>query len=192
MGISLSNAWNKLFGNKEYRILMIGLDNAGKTTILYKLKLGEFLNTIPTIGFNVETVEYKKISFTIFDIGGQDRIRALWRHYYYNTDAVIFVIDSSDAERLDGNENKENTNTVEHELSLMLNSDELKDSVFLFLANKQDRSSSLKISEIVDHLKLYNLKNRQWFIQGTNALTGDGIYEGLDWLSKTLDKKSKK
>jgi small GTP-binding protein len=192
MGISLSNAWNKLFGNKQYRILMIGLDNAGKTTILYKLKLGEFLNTIPTIGFNVETVEYKKISFTIFDIGGQDRIRALWRHYYYNTDAVIFVIDSSDAERLDGNENKENTNTVEHELSLMLNSDELKESVFLFLANKQDRSSSLKISEIVDHLKLYNLKNRQWFIQGTNALTGDGIYEGLDWLSKTLDKKSKK
>jgi small GTP-binding protein len=191
MGISLSNAWNKLFGNKEYRILMIGLDNAGKTTILYKLKLGEFLTTIPTIGFNVETVEYKKISFTIFDIGGQDRIRALWKHYYYNTDAIIFVIDSSDPDRLDNKENKETTNTVDHELSLMLQSDELKNAVFLFLANKQDLTSSVKIHEIVDRLKLYNLKNREWFIQGTNALTGDGIYEGLDWLSKTLDKVKK-
>jgi len=191
MGLSISNAWNKLFGNKEYRILLIGLDNAGKTTILYKLKLGETLTTIPTIGFNVETIEYKKISFTMFDIGGQDRIRALWKHYFYGTDAVIFVIDSSDKDRLDNPDNKENTNTVEHELSLLLSADELRNAVFLFLANKQDRSGALKISEIVDRLKLYNSKTRQWFIQGTSALSGDGIYEGLDWLSKTLDKIKK-
>jgi ADP-ribosylation factor protein 1 len=188
MGNAIANAWSKLFGNKAYRILLIGLDNAGKTTVLYRLKLGETLTTIPTIGFNVETVEYKNISFTMFDVGGQDRIRALWKHYYYNTDAIIFVIDSSDHDRLT---HKENTDTVEHELALLLSADELKNTIFLFLANKQDRVNALKITDIVNRLKLYNLKNRQWFVQGTNALNGDGIYEGLDWMTKTLEKIKK-
>src|SRR6185436_9240917 len=74
-----------LFGKKESRILMVGLDAAGKTTILYKLKLGEVVTTIPTLGFNVETVQYKKINFTVWDVGGQDKIRPLWRHYFQNT-----------------------------------------------------------------------------------------------------------
>lgn len=82
---SLVSAFAKLFGKKEMRILMVGLDAAGKTTILYKLKLGEIVTTIPTIGFNVETVEYKNISFTVWDVGGQDKIRPLWRHYFQNT-----------------------------------------------------------------------------------------------------------
>lgn len=104
-----------LFGKKEMRILMVGLDAAGKTTILYKLKLGEIVTTIPTIGntfiqydkemhlnlylfpgFNVETVEYKNISFTVWDVGGQDKIRPLWRHYFQNTQGLIFVVDSND------------------------------------------------------------------------------------------------
>ena len=71
-----------LFGKQEAGVLMIGLDAAGKTTILYKLKLGEIVTTIPTIGFNVETLEYKNLSFTVFDVGGQDKIRPLWKHYY--------------------------------------------------------------------------------------------------------------
>lgn len=68
----------------------VGLDAAGKTTILYKLKLGEVVTTIPTIGFNVETVEYKNISFTVWDVGGQDKIRPLWRHYYTNTQVTFY------------------------------------------------------------------------------------------------------
>merc|ERR1712195_452377 len=80
-----------LVGKKDCRILMVGLDAAGKTTILYKLKLGEVVTTIPTIGFNVETVEYKNIAFTVWDVGGQDKIRPLWRHYYTNTEGIIFV-----------------------------------------------------------------------------------------------------
>lgn len=78
----------------------MGLDAAGKTTILYKLKLGEVVTTIPTIGFNVETVEYKNICFTVWDIGGQDKIRPLWRHYLQNTHGLIFVVDSNDRERI--------------------------------------------------------------------------------------------
>lgn len=75
---------------------MLGLDGAGKTTILFKLKIGEVVSSIPTIGFNVETVEYKNIKFTVWDVGGQDSIRAMWKHYYQNADALIYVVDSSD------------------------------------------------------------------------------------------------
>ena len=80
---------------------MIGLDNAGKTTVLYKLKLGEVLTTLPTIGFNVETVEYKNISFTVWDVGGQTKIRHLWQHYFQDTQGLIYVVDSNDPSRID-------------------------------------------------------------------------------------------
>merc|ERR1711959_453887 len=93
--------FDKWFGKKEMRILMLGLDAAGKTTILYKLKLGEVVASVPTIGFNMESVEYKKTKLSVWDIGGQHKIRALWRHYYENTDALIYVVDSSDTERIE-------------------------------------------------------------------------------------------
>merc|ERR1712059_227832 len=102
---------------KEMRILMVGLDAAGKTTILYKLKLGEVVTTIPTIGFNVETVEYKNINFTVWDIGGQDKIRKLWRYYYQGTDGAIFVVDSSDRDRIED---------AREELFKMLNEEEMR------------------------------------------------------------------
>lgn len=87
------------FGTKESRIVLIGLDGAGKTTMLYKIKLGETASTVPTIGFNVEKVKYKNVEFTLWDIGGQTKIRNLWKFYYDNTDAIIYMVDSSDAER---------------------------------------------------------------------------------------------
>lgn len=89
-----------------FSLFSVGLDAAGKTTILYKLKLGEIVTTIPTIGFNVETVEYKNISFTVWDVGGQDKIRPLWRHYYQNTQGLIFVVDSNDRDRVVEAENE--------------------------------------------------------------------------------------
>jgi Arf/Sar family protein len=119
MGKTLSKLWDKFSQCKESRILMLGLDAAGKTTILYKFKLGEVVSTIPTIGFNVETVRYKNIVFNMWDIGGQEKIRPLWRHYYQNTDAIIFVVDSCDKERMfDSNRYKCN---VKYELQQLLN-----------------------------------------------------------------------
>merc|ERR1711972_243447 len=100
MGLLMSKVWARIVSKTEMRILMGGLDAAGKTTLLYKLHLGEVVTTIPTIGFNVEEVEYKNIRFTVWDIGGQDRIRRLWRHYYAGTHGVIFVIDSNDRDRI--------------------------------------------------------------------------------------------
>merc|ERR1712031_102698 len=101
MGSLFSKVWEKFVGTQKMRILMVGLDAAGKTTILYKMKLGEVVNTIPTIGFNVETVEYKNISFNVWDVGGQDKIRLLWRHYYEDSNGIIFVVDSNDVARID-------------------------------------------------------------------------------------------
>ena len=100
MGNVFASLFKGLFGKKEMRILMVGLDAAGKTTILYKLKLDEIVTAIPTFGNNVETLEHKNICFTVWDVGGQDKIRPLWRHYFQNTQGLIFVVDSNDRERI--------------------------------------------------------------------------------------------
>ena len=173
---------------------MVGLDAAGKTTILYKLKLGEVVTTIPTIGFNVETVEYKNISFTVWDVGGQDKIRPLWRHYYQNTQGIIFVVDSNDRERIgkaDTSGDHAEQHTAREELHHMLAEDELREAVLLVLANKQDLPNAMSVSEVTSSLGLNQIRNRQWYIQATCATTGDGLYEGLDWLSQTLNNKGK-
>lgn len=162
---------------------MVGLDAAGKTTILYKLKLGEVVTTIPTIGFNVETVEYKNISFTVWDVGGQDKIRPLWRHYYQNTQGIIFVVDSNDRERISSDSDEQ---SAASELSRMLQEDELREAIVLVFANKQDLPNAMSVSEVTEKLGLSRLRNRQWYIQGTCATTGEGLYEGLDWLSGKL------
>jgi len=159
---------------------MVGLDAAGKTTILYKLKLGEIVTTIPTIGFNVETVEYKNISFTVWDVGGQDKIRPLWRHYFQNTQGLIFVVDSNDRER---------AQEAKEELNRMLSEDELREAVLLVFANKQDLPNAMNAAELTDKLALHTIKSRSWYIQATCATSGDGLYEGLDWLSNELKKK---
>lgn len=179
MGLTISSVLNRLFGKKQMRILMVGLDAAGKTTILYKLKLGEIVTTIPTIGFNVETVEYKNICFTVWDVGGQDKIRPLWRHYFQNTQGLIFVVDSNDRERV---------GEAERELHNMLNEDELRDAVVLVFANKQDLPNAMSAAELTEKLRLNSLHNRSWYIQATCATQGNGLYEGLDWLSKELEK----
>merc|ERR1712038_1188376 len=182
-------ALSKFYGQKEYRILMVGLDAAGKSTILYKLKLGEIIPCLPTIGFNVETVEYKNIKFTMFDVGGQDKIRPLWRHYYKDTDAVIFVVDSNDRERIDNESGMYESMPASEELHSMLQDDELRNAVLLVLANKQDLPNAMSVNEGSDRLSLNSLRNRTWKIQGSCATSGDGIYQGLDWLSETLGKQ---
>ena len=117
----LMSYFRGFFGSKEMRILILGLDGAGKTTLLYRLQVcllflkftnfwinfwriffqvGEVVTTIPTIGFNVEQVTYKNLKFQVWDLGGQTSIRPYWRCYYSNTDAVIYVVDSADRDRI--------------------------------------------------------------------------------------------
>jgi len=182
MGLVFTKLWERMVGNQEMRILMVGLDAAGKTTVLYKLKLGEVVTTIPTIGFNVETVEYKNITFTVWDVGGQSKIRPLWRHYYQGTNGVIFVVDSSDRDRVED---------AREELARLLSADEMRDAALLVFANKQDLPQAMPAAEITEKLGLNTVRNRQWFIQSACATTGDGLYEGLDWLSRTVSGKKK-
>lgn len=177
MGVVFSSILARLFGPREMRILILGLDNAGKTTILYRLQLDEVVETIPTIGFNVETVQYKNIRFQVWDLGGQTSIRPFWRCYYPNTNAIIFVVDSSDKERI---------TDAKHELHLMLEEEELKGVVLLVFANKQDLPGSLGISEVSEALGLTVIRNRQWTVIQSSALKGVGITEGLDWLVTAL------
>ena len=142
-------------------------------------KRGILQFAIPTIGFNVEQVDYKNISFTVWDVGGQDKIRPLWRHYYQNTEGLIFVVDSNDKDRIDA---------AREELQKMLQEDELKDSVVLVFANKQDLPNAMSAPEVTEKLGLHNLRMRKWYIQAACATTGDGLYEGLEWLKDTLNK----
>jgi len=175
--------------NIKARLLMLGLDAAGKTTIIYKLRLGEVITTIPTIGFNVENVESGNINITAWDVGGPDKIRPLWRHYYQNTNIFVFVIDSNDKERL---------YEAANELSKALDEDELKDAVVLIIANKQDLPNAMTPYQMAVELGLRRgknstcvdisdlLENRYWCIQPCCAITGDGLYEAFDWACQAL------
>lgn len=137
----------------------------------------QVVTTIPTIGFNVETVSYKNIVFTCWDVGGKDKIRPLYRHYFQNTQALIMVVDANDHERIPD---------AREELHRMLNEVELKDVVLLVLLHKQDLPNAMGNAEACEKLKLHDLRNFRWYIQATSAVTGDGLYEGLDWLSNAV------
>lgn len=189
MGQSLSSSvlgfFKRRFGKEEVRILIQGLDAAGKTTMLYMLKLGEVVTTIPTIGFNVETIDYKNITFTAWDVGGRDKMRPLFRHYYPNTNALIFVIDSNDKERLP---------EIKEEIDRTLLEDELRDTIVLFIANKQDLPNALTKDEIAERLELNKIRGHDWYITEGSATAGGtlGYYEGLEWLSDQLTKQKVK
>jgi len=180
-GISLSSNSKLLslfFTSKEFKILIVGLDNAGKTTTLYKLLYDEVVETKPTIGSNVEEIQYKNIKFVMWDIGGQESLRASWSNYYSGTTAVIFVIDSTDRDRLP---------ISKAELEEMLLNDNLKDCLLLVYANKNDLKGSMSSVEISEFLGLSDVKNHPWHIQSCCALTGEGLLDGIEWISQHVD-----
>lgn len=159
------------------KVLMLGLTDAGKTTIVYKFKLNETIGTKPTINHNMETLEYGSLSITLWDIGGQSPIRPWWRHYFAATDAVIYVVDSSDLESLD---------TSRVELHKAVNDPLLENCPVLIFVNKQDRPNALTPAQVTERLELAKLSNRKWYVQGCEAITGTGLYEGLEWVASTL------
>ena len=177
---AFAKIYDRVFGfSRPTRILLLGLDAAGKTSVLYKLKLDELVTTIPTIGFNVEELNYKNLSMTMWDVGGQDKIRRLWSHYYENSDAIVYVVDSNDRDRL---------SEARDELHKMLDEDQLRNASLLVLCNKQDLPSAMSPSAVSEGLGLRALR-RDWYLQACSAVSGDGIFEGLDWLSQSLKKK---
>ena len=125
----------------------------------------------------MEKVQYKNVVFTVWDVGGQEKLRPLWRHYFNNTDALIFVVDSLDRDRIQ---------RAKDEFNSIINDPFMKNSAILVFANKQDMRGALTAAEIAEGLGLSELRGRRWHCQSAVATQGLGLYEGLDWLSGTL------
>eukprot|EP01065_Artemidia_motanka_P018685 TRINITY_DN22020_c0_g1_i1.p1 TRINITY_DN22020_c0_g1~~TRINITY_DN22020_c0_g1_i1.p1 ORF type:complete len:234 (+),score=71.03 TRINITY_DN22020_c0_g1_i1:80-781(+) len=177
--------WSRVmswFGGEECRVLILGLDYAGKTTLLYRLKLGEPVETSPTLGFNMETLRYKNVAFQVWDLGGQTTLRPLWRCYFTESDAIIWVIDAVDKQRLA---------LSRAELFSLLDEDELRHVPLCVLANKSDLACAMPVEEIVQAWDLAGVVDRPWTVRPCSAKTGDGVWEALDWLANTLQHKQR-
>ena len=153
------------------------MQNAGKTTILYRLSLGQLVKTTPTIGSNVEELTYNNVKFQAWDLGGQESTRTVWDVYYMNTDAVVFVIDSQDDEFFE--ESKA-------EFHKLLKNSNLKNAILLIFANKQDLPGAKPVNQIIEDYELNTIKNHMWFIQPCSAVKGEGLINGIKWLSEQL------
>ncbi|XP_006757440.2 PREDICTED: ADP-ribosylation factor-like protein 5A isoform X1 [Myotis davidii] len=161
----------------EHKVIIVGLDNAGKTTILYQFSMNEVVHTSPTIGSNVEEIVINNTRFLMWDIGGQESLRSSWNTYYTNTEFVIVVVDSTDRERI---------SVTREELYKMLAHEDLRKAGLLIFANKQDVKECMTVAEISQFLKLTSIKDHQWHIQACCALTGEGLCQGLEWMMSRL------
>ncbi|XP_063985820.1 E3 ubiquitin-protein ligase TRIM23-like isoform X2 [Diachasmimorpha longicaudata] len=164
----------------DVRVVILGLDGSGKTSILSSMKGIPLTNpTTPTMGFNVESLEYENLAITLWDVGGFNRFRPLWKHYYHNAQAVIFVVDASDRSRFE---------ETQEELSKIVNERQLKDALILIYANKQDVDGCASVEELTDILSLQKLCcGRTWHIQGSSPLTDASTStHGLQWLTQQL------
>ena len=158
---------------REMRILILGLDNAGKTTIVKKFN-GEDINKIsPTLGFQIKTLYFEGYKLSIWDVGGQVSIRTYWRNFFEQTDGLIWVIDSSDRSRLE---------MCKNELHDLLKQEKLAGATLLIFYNKSDIEGSMTLEQIKEFLDLERIHSRHWAILPSSALSGSGLYQGMKWL----------
>ena len=161
----------------NFKIIILGMQNAGKTTILYRLSLGQLVKTTPTIGSNVEELTYNNVKFQAWDLGGQESTRSVWDVYYMNTDAIVYVIDSIDDEYY------EESKIQFHK---MLNNPALKNATILIFANKQDLPGAKTVNKLIEDYEFDKIKSHIWHIQSCSALKGEGLVTGIKWLSEQL------
>ena len=178
MGLFVSklNQIYQNWGSQIARILILGLDGAGKTSILYKLKRGqEIITKLRPIGFNVESIEVGHgFTLNVWDIGGNVFFRhGLYQHYFQNADGIIYVVDSNDKQRL---------NESYDELYNLITNATLRKVPVLFFVNKQDLPNSLSVSEVTEKMRMHSLRDRAWHVKGCSAATGEGLMEGMNKL----------
>jgi ADP-ribosylation factor-like protein 3 len=166
---------------KEARILILGLDNAGKTSILKKLSDEDINHIMPTQGFNMKSLTQEGFKLNVWDIGGQRAIRPYWRHYFENADVLVYVVDSADKRRLE---------EAGIELDQLLEEEKLAGVPLLVYANKQDLVSAVPAAGIADSMNLTALRDRRWHVQQCSAKTGNGLQEGMDWLMQNVQKST--
>ncbi|KAF8826320.1 hypothetical protein HHX47_DHR5000223 [Lentinula edodes] len=186
---------------KEMRILFLGLDNAGKTTILKKLNGEDIMNTSPTLGFNIKTFVHGKYTLNIWDVGGQRTLRPYWRNYFEQTDALVWVVDSGDRMRMSDCRDELNSLLLEdvgppygphlfssHDV-LSLSLQRLAGASLLVFANKWDLQGSMNDSQIRDALDLSSIKSHHWKILSCSAVTGENLVDGLNWVVDDVAKR---
>ena len=164
-------------GRNNFKIIILGMQNAGKTTILYRLSLGQLVKTTPTIGSNMEELIYNNVKFQAWDLGGQESTRSVWDVYYMNTDAVVYVVDSQDDEYFEESKSQ---------FYKLLANPALKNSTILIFANKQDLPEAKDANKIINDYEFYKIKDHVWHIQPCSALKGEGLITGIKWLSEQL------
>ncbi|XP_044745043.1 ADP-ribosylation factor-like protein 6 isoform X1 [Coccinella septempunctata] len=166
---------------KQVNVLVVGLNNSGKSTVINHFKNDEekVAEIVPTVGFNIERFQSQNLAITAFDMSGHGRYRNLWEHYYKDCHGIIFVIDSSDRLRLV---------VVKEELDLMLQHPAIctKRLPILFFANKMDCKESLSTVKIAAALGLDKIMDKPWHISASNAVTGEGLQEGVEWLTQQI------
>ncbi|KAL5008904.1 hypothetical protein ScPMuIL_014485 [Solemya velum] len=178
MGSTASRLYSFMTADDPVNIVMLGLDDAGKTTLLYQMKMKETVTTVPTIGFNVETLSpMKGVSLTVWDIGGQKKLRPLWQNYYREIHGIIYVVDSADVERMDESRD---------ELYSVLACGKLVAVPLVVFANKQDKPNNIGPSGVSNHLRLTKLLDRKWFVQACCATDGDGVIAGIEELVRMI------
>jgi ADP-ribosylation factor-like protein 2 len=163
---------------REIRLLVLGLDNSGKSSIVCKFQGYDNMNEIsPTLGFQIYTSSYMKYKLNIWDVGGQDTIRSYWKNYYEHTDGIIWVIDAADKRRLQD---------TYMELHKLLQQEKLAGASLLIFANKNDLPGSVTSQYIAEILELQKIQKRHYHIESCSAVTGDGLKDGIDWLIKDI------
>ena len=170
---------------EDFHLVMIGLDGAGKTTALYRMKLDQYLNTVPTIGFNCERVagtvgRSAGLTFLVWDVGGQEKIRPLWRSYTRCTDGIIFVLDCADYQALD---------EARMELHRTVKYQDNRDIPCMVLANKQDLPMAIGEEEVIETLGLRSLDSLLWSVQLTCSVTGEGLDMGIEMMHMMIMKR---
>ncbi|SBS86810.1 ADP-ribosylation factor, putative [Plasmodium ovale] len=160
--------------HRNIRIIILGLDNAGKTTIVKRLLGDDIYKVHPTFGFTIESLNFNNYFINIWDVGGQKSIRHYWKNYYENIDGIIYVIDSSDIFRIQ---------LCSYELKKILKEERLFGCSLLILSNKNDIENSLNIGQIVEILKLNEMNiDRHWCIRECSAFSGKGLLSSFMWL----------
>lgn len=180
MGGLLSKLWRFAFGDpqRRFKITIIGLDNAGKTTALYRLLQGVVVNTQPTVGSNVETIERQNVKLQCWDLAGQTAFRQGWTTFFNGTNAILFIVDSSDAARI---------GEARKELFRVLEDESTSNCCILVLANKQDLPNCMSLNEVMENLQLSEIKNHDWTILPSCSLTGQGLEEAVEWMVTHLE-----
>ncbi|KAA6421735.1 MAG: ADP-ribosylation factor C1 [Trebouxia sp. A1-2] len=182
MGQTWSSFYSYWFPNQEYKLVLVGLDNAGKTTTLYRLHLGQAVVTHPTVGSNVEQITFRNLQFEVWDLGGQANLRPSWQTYYKAAHAVIMVVDSTDRARV---------GIAKNELFSLLGHEHLSGAALLVLANKQDLKDAMRPAELSECLGLHTIKTHSYHIQSSCATTGEGLQEGLAWVAQKVHGQTK-